>query len=154
MHKELNPTYNDIHNACVHLVANIESMGFRPDRIVGVARGGCIPGVMVSHFMSIPFTPISYSAKEGAGDNRNHSGLDSLPDIPGKNILIVDDICDTSLTLADIVDHYKKQGKYVQTAVLHYKVRASGKHIPDYYWLKIPENSGWVVYPYEKAEHL
>jgi hypoxanthine phosphoribosyltransferase len=147
---DLNPSYDDIHNACVVWADQTRGMPF--DTIVGVARGGLIPGVIMSHQMGVPFVSIAYSSTAGAGDDRNHSN--TLPDVPGEQLLIVDDICDTSLTLKEIVDHYVSKGKIVYTAVLHYKVRHDGKHIPDYYWKKIPEDSGWVVYPFERKDTL
>jgi hypoxanthine phosphoribosyltransferase len=143
----LNPTYDEIHTACKLLVGYIDKMTVKIDRIVGVARGGLIPAVIMSHAMDLPFTPIAYSSTSGNGDNKNHQN--TLPVIEDNTILIVDDICDTSLTLAEIYDHYSKQGKIVYTAVLHYKDRPDGKHVPDFYWAKVQENSGWVVYPFE-----
>jgi hypoxanthine phosphoribosyltransferase len=127
-------------------------MNYVPDRIVGLSRGGLIPGVIISHLMGIPFSPVAYSSKNGAGDNRNHDAIWTLPVFECDNILIVDDICDTSLTLAEITSYYRSKGIIVYTAVLHYKTRTNGQHVPDFYWKKIPEDSGWVVYPFEKAD--
>ena len=151
---DLNPTYDAIHNACIEMADRVTASGFVPDRIVGLSRGGLIPGVLFSHLMDTPFAPVAFSSKNGAGDNKNHDALWTLPVFEADNILIVDDICDTSLTLAEIVAYYRSKGKTVMTAVLHYKTRAEGKHIPDFYWKKIPEDSGWVVYPFERKEPL
>ena len=35
----------------------IEKDDFVPDVIVGISRGGLIPGVMISHKLNIPFKP-------------------------------------------------------------------------------------------------
>lgn len=146
----LHPTYDGIHNGCLFIVENVEKMGHQIERVVGVSRGGLIPGVIVSHLTGLPFTPVAYSSTAGAGDNKNHHN--NLPEIGEKCILIVDDISDTSHTLNEIVSHYRKQGKQVYSAVLHYKVRENGKYVPDFYWKKIPEDAGWVVYPFERRE--
>ena len=37
------------------ICAKIEADGFKPDVIVGISRGGLIPGVMISHKLNIPF---------------------------------------------------------------------------------------------------
>ena len=36
----------------------IEKDDFVPDVIVGISRGGLIPGVMISHKLNIPFKPV------------------------------------------------------------------------------------------------
>ena len=36
----------------------IESDNFIPDVVVGISRGGLIPGVMISHKLGIPFKPV------------------------------------------------------------------------------------------------
>lgn len=146
----LHPTYDELHAGCETIVNNVNRMSVSVERVIGVSRGGLVPGVIVSHLMDLPFTPVSYSSSMGAGDNKNHQNY--LPDIAESCILIVDDICDTSRTLSEIVDHYQAAGKDVYTAVLHYKTRRDGKHIPDFYWNRIPEDAGWVVYPFERRE--
>ena len=152
MYDSNNPSYEMIHNAMFELWGKISGTGIKPNKIVGVARGGLIPAVMMSHQSGISFQAISYSSTEGAGDNKNHAN--ALPDVDGKVLLIVDDICDTSLTLHDIVTHYQTRGHVVYTAVLHYKTRVAGKHIPDFYWKKVPENGPWIVYPFERREPI
>lgn len=125
------PTYDDIHNACREWSTKFGRFVQKFDCVVGVSRGGLIPAVITSHMLEVPFTPISYSSTSGAGDNKNHQN--SLPDIDGTVILVIDDICDTGLTLKEIADHYRNKGKIVYTCVLHYKVRKNGPHIPDFY---------------------
>ena len=43
------------------ICAKIEADGFKPDVIVGISRGGLIPGVMISHKLNIPFKPVHAS---------------------------------------------------------------------------------------------
>jgi len=147
-----NPSYDDIHNACVHWSQNFKLMSVKFDRVVGIARGGLLPAVITSHMLDLPFTPISYSSAAGNGDNKNHTN--QLPDLEGRTILVVDDICDTALTLREITDYYSKKGKIVYTAVLHYKNRKGGSFVPDFYWRKIEEDGLWVIYPFERSEKL
>ena len=37
---------------------------FKPDVIVGISRGGLIPGVMISHKLNIPFKPVHASTRD------------------------------------------------------------------------------------------
>ena len=42
----------------------IEEDSFMPDVIVGIRRGGLIPGVMISHKLDIPFKPVHASTRD------------------------------------------------------------------------------------------
>ena len=46
------------------ICAKIEADGFKPDVIVGISRGGLIPGVMISHKLNIPFKPVHASTRD------------------------------------------------------------------------------------------
>ena len=41
---------NEMHNAIKQIVEQINISGFDPEVIVSINRGGCIPGVYLSHF--------------------------------------------------------------------------------------------------------
>lgn len=145
-------SYDLLHKHAVTIAKNVREL--EVDCIVGVSRGGLIPAVIVSHQLDLPLIPISYSSKAGAGDNKNHDNV--LPSIPHKTICIIDDICDTSKTLKELVAHYQSQGKIVYTAVIHYKVRSdSSCLVPDLYGIKVkPDQHLWIEYPFEKRNEL
>ena len=42
----------------------IDADEFKPDVIVGISRGGLIPGVMISHKLNIPFKPVHASTRD------------------------------------------------------------------------------------------
>ncbi len=46
------------------ICALIEKDDFVPDVIVGISRGGLIPGVMISHKLNIPFKPVHASTRD------------------------------------------------------------------------------------------
>ena len=86
------------------------------DSICGVPRGGLIPAVLISHRLSLPYT-----------------------DIVGRNTLVVDDICDSGITL--------KESPGVYHAVLHHKPHTSC-FTPDLY-AELHEGDDWLIYPWE-----
>ena len=88
--------------------------------IHGLSRGGLIPAIMLSHKLNIPY-------------------IDHPDAVPKEDVLIVDDIADSGLTL----DRWKSY----QTAVLHYKPKTS-KTIPTI-WAVQHITGDWVVYPWE-----
>jgi xanthine phosphoribosyltransferase len=75
---------------------------WQPDYIVGLSRGGLVPGVMISHWLNVPFKPLEVSLRDGGYCKsskflaREAYGLNE--DGVKKNILIVDDINDTGQT--------------------------------------------------------
>ena len=42
----------------------LEADEFIPDVVVGISRGGLIPGVMISHKLEIPFKPVHASTRD------------------------------------------------------------------------------------------
>lgn len=142
-----NPSYDHIALISKGIAKTVNSDAKRrPDLIIGIARGGLVPAVHISHCLHTPMLPISYSAQNGNGDNKNHHN--TLPIIKGKRLLIVDDICDSGHTLQELVEYYSKDND-VKTAVCYYKY-VNEVHTPDYYGYGIDDDFGWVVFPWEQ----
>jgi hypoxanthine phosphoribosyltransferase len=89
------------------------------DSVFGLKRGGLIPAVMISHKLGLPWSDVM------------------LP-----NTLVIDDICDTGVTLKNTVGVY--------TAVLHYKPHTSC-YKPNIY---AQEHNGdeFIYYPWERKD--
>jgi len=99
--KTIRYTWNDLTQDINHLALKISLSGWRPDYIVGIARGGCVPAVMLSHLLQIPMRPLIVSLRD---DDLCESNCWMSEDAFGygiiepKRILIVDDINDTGAT--------------------------------------------------------
>ena len=143
------PSYTEVHTfACVTIANEIQKRQLDIQMIVGIARGGLIPAVAVSHLLGIPMRAAYHHSIDGAGDDYGLDGYTCFPSLNEKRILIIDDICDSGCTLQESRDHYTKQNHVVFTAVIHYK--SSSKFVPDIYHWKIPEDAPWIVYPWEE----
>lgn len=143
------PSYDDIHTACWTIAYQSKMMRLELDGVVGVARGGLVPGTIISHMLQLPFFPISYSSKQGVGDNKNHHN--ELPTIPYRNFLIVEDIIDSGRTMFELVKHYVSTepniNQKIYTACIYYK---DNPHIvPDFNWLIIDKDAPFVTFPWE-----
>ncbi|WP_437187383.1 hypoxanthine phosphoribosyltransferase [Planctomicrobium sp. SH668] len=70
-----------------------------------------------------------------------HINLDFLPDIRGRDILLIDDIFDTGKTLTGIAEKLKELSpNSIRTAVLLWKtVRREVDAVPDYFCFQIPD---------------
>ena len=84
--------------------------------VMGIARGGLIPVVMLSHKLGVPYT-----------------------NLIDPNTLVVDDICDSGVTI--------KEAPGLYTATLHYKESAIVK--PTIYASLLLNESQWIQYPWE-----
>lgn len=98
----------------------ITTQSYKFDVIVALGRGGIPFGSKLSYLLRKPLYEVQYSLK----DESRYENLNAiLPDIKGKKILIVDDISDSGLTLAEIA--VKLQHEQFETATLIYKPRTS-----------------------------
>ena len=89
------------------------------DSVHGLSRGGLIPAVMVSHKLNLPYV-----------------------DVIGKDTLVIDDICDSGITLTNTPGLY--------TAVLHHKPETSC-FTPDC-WADLHVGHEWILYPWERHD--
>lgn len=134
-------------NAVSHIVRqiNCDEDGWKPEVIVGLTRGGLIPAVMLSHSLGIQMMPLHWAT-------RDFVGYDSLEILrPYREILIVDDICDTGKSIntllynANIVAPLTK----IRTAVLALKFNQPYR--PNYHFLNLhgEECDAWVEFYWE-----
>ena len=151
------PTWHDIEKGTSLIVQQALKAGAGIDWVIGLTRGGLVPGVLFSHMWDVPMMPANYSAPNGRGDNKNHTN--SLPMVQSSiyspegiapelpSLLIIDDICDSGLTLNNVMVHYQQEGHVVWTATLYKKEGAI--MTPDFIWQTIPKDAPWIVFPWE-----
>tara|TARA_A100001037_G_C14705971_1_gene438197 strand:+ start:18 stop:548 length:531 start_codon:yes stop_codon:yes gene_type:complete len=139
------------------LADKIYESNFNPDIVIGIWRGGSIPGIVIHEFLqfrglktkSAVITTRSYT---GIGEQSEHVDVDISEKVLGElinanNILIVDDVLDTGKTIEAIYRYFKNNnitGK-IKVASVYYKP-ATSSILPDYY---IHETNKWIVFPHE-----
>lgn len=133
-----------------YLFEKIFESGFRPQIIVGIARGGWIPARLMADFFHTKQTAnIKVEAYQTIGQsNEPVITQDILTNIKGKSVLVVDDVADSGATLQAVLeDLQSRHPKEVKTAMLYYKPRSSLK--PDFY---IHDTSAWVIFSWSIFE--
>jgi hypothetical protein len=121
---------------------------WKPDVIVGVARGGLIVAVTLAHQLKIRKVHsigIARYVDQCAGDCRIYQmpDFDELP--LSEKVLVVDDIADKGETLKQISRFLASYN--VKYAALFRKEDCS--FMPDFF-IPLSKDIGWVVFPWEK----
>ncbi len=149
-------SWNEIETWCDSIREKV-SLSFKPDTIVGISRGGLVPGRILSDMMWI---------KDLQSVKTEHWGLTATVDgkasiknrsvlfLEKKRVLLVDDITDTgeSMTLAkEYISEFSPME--VRTAALLHINRS--RFVPDFYAEEI-DNSNWTwfIFPWNIHEDL
>lgn len=145
---KINFNIEDMQFALLDITKQIQSSTWMPEVILSINRGGCVPGVYLSHAIKIPHKVIDVQLR----DSNNKPNLDVLKHSINryKTILIIDDINDTGATFNFIKNNIIDKSKKVRYAVLvdnissDFRVDYKGKVIDK------SETPSWVVFPWEK----
>ena len=108
---------------------------YQPDVVLGIAKGGVFVGGALAAALQADFHAVRIEKRRrDAGDRQP---VEQLPDLTGKRVLVVDDVCASGATLAKARAVARKAGaRQVQTAVL---VKRPGGARPDWFALETDE---------------
>lgn len=119
-----------------------------PNYIVGVKRGGLIPAIKLSHIFNKPLIMMSCQLRDNTDNKVRLYEVEEIP--KNKNILIVDDICDSGVTLQKIVYQLHSEGfGNIKTCSLIYNFAQDFRI--DYCVREIDrfQDKRWIVFPWE-----
>ena len=141
-------TIKEMEKALFEIKKQIKKSAWIPEIILSVNRGGCVPGVYLSHMINIPHKVVDVQLR----DNESVPNLMVLDSCINtlSNILIIDDINDTGATFNFIKNRINQQDLSIFFAVLidnnssKFKVDFRGKIID-----KVKDPS-WIIFPWEK----
>ena len=136
-------TWDDVRAMMWSLIEQLQDEPI--DLIVGISRGGLIPGVMLSHRLEVPFQPLQWQTRDDTQERDFLSlvALDKMKNIGPENILFVDDICDSGKTVNEI----RSQVPGARWAVLYSKLDNMGI---DFIGKRVYNVNKWIVFPWEK----
>jgi hypoxanthine phosphoribosyltransferase len=155
----LRETWESVYEKSLELAARIEKhcreTGEQFDAIVVVPRGSYYPVNIVARelgFESVDLLHACVSSYVPVSTERKVDfTLGQMPtddEVKGKNLLIIEEVCDTGHTMKFLNDRFMNQGAtLVRTGALHYKPGKSETGFkPDWYGT---ETDKWIVYPWE-----
>ena len=113
---KVNYSIDEMHVAIIRIIEQMNDSNWMPEIILSINRGGCIPGIYLSHKIEIPHKVIDIQLRDSSV-SPNFSVLnDCLAKY--KKLLIVDDINDSGNTLKLIKDHSVKNESEIRFAAL------------------------------------
>lgn len=155
-------TWHDVLELCDKLVDSINKSNFKPKHIVGLSRGGLIPATIIANQLRVREVYVhgyhSYDDQTNMRDPDNPHGVmyqDVVPDLmrncQGREVLIVDDLCDEGITMLGLLRRLEKKfadgAVKVKCAALYCKQHS--KFQPIYTGERV--GNDWLVFPWETS---
>jgi hypoxanthine phosphoribosyltransferase len=130
------------------LADKVVASGFQPDVVVAVARGGLVPGGAVAYALGtkgVGTMNVEFYTDIGQTLEDPHV-LPPFMDaagLPGRNVLVVDDVADSGRTLELVMRLLTQHGCIARSAVLYTKPAST--FVPDYSWRA---SDRWITFPW------
>ena len=144
------PSWDEIHAHLLDLALDVTHSRFKPDIVLGVARGGWIPARILSDLLDTRnLASIRVEFYSNLDRRRSHPVITegTSTSILDKRILIVDDLVDTGQSLRLVQETVSRDAKEVKSLTL-FRKPWSVIH-PDF---SARETTAWVVFPWELYE--
>ncbi|WP_404443267.1 phosphoribosyltransferase [Microbacterium marinum] len=141
-------TWDGFGQATRDLARSIVADGFAPDVVVAIARGGLLPAGAIAYGLGVKSC--------GALNVEFYTGIGTVLDapellppdldlgyLPGKRVLLVDDVADSGRTLALAVRMLEEAGADVRSVCIYTKPGSVAT--PDYSWR---DTDLWINFPW------
>ena len=145
------------------LAIQIHKSGYKPDLLIGIARGGLPIIDVLSRIFKLKCAYLAVESYSGKGVEDEQGNIvfsremSSIAPNMGGRILLCDDLSDTGITFDKSIDWLKKYEpiknkiEEIKTATLFKKKKSTFE--PDFCAVKLPDNP-WIVQPFEIYEEL
>lgn len=131
---------------CRALAVNV-ARNYEPEVVVGIAKAGVIPGAVIASILRLDFFALKITRRSGFEEVQDRPQLltSAPPQVRGKRVLIVDEICTTGETLRMAMAAVRaERPAVVQTATSFVK---AGHFKPDFYAV---ETDATVIFPWDR----
>jgi hypothetical protein len=147
----VSPGWDNIYDMLLDLAIRIKRSGFQSDLIVGVSRGGWIPGRILSDLLGNAHTANVKIEFYVGIDQTARKPIVTQPiseEILNKRVLVVDDVADTGESMLVALHHIGERGAgEIKTATIYHKPHSKFK--PDFF---SETTSRWIIFPWERLE--
>ncbi len=147
--------FDDINNYAYQTALKIKQSGWRPDVVVGIARGGWVHARIQCDLLGIRSlfsVKVDHWGVTATKDGKAKLSVPLVGDVEGKRVLLVDDITDTGESLTTAVEHIIEVGKPADVRSATLMHIAGSKFVPDYFGVEI--TWAWEIWPWNFFEDL
>lgn len=145
------PSWEQIYQMLLNLAEKIREGKFKPDIIVGISRGGWVPGRVMSDLLENPqIANVKAEFYKGVAETKDEPVITQPVSVhvKGKHLLVLDDVADTGRSLRKVQSHLLEQGAAnIKIATIYYKPWSIT--MPDYFE---KETKRWIIFPWERKE--
>ncbi|WXG40796.1 MAG: phosphoribosyltransferase [Candidatus Freyarchaeum deiterrae] len=146
-------SWDEVYDLLLKLAKKIVDQNFKPDLIVGIARGGWVVARILSDLLDIrKIGSIRVEFYEDVLLTRVRPLItqEISVEVGGKKVLLCDDVADTGKSLEVAADYLKKKGvSDMKISTIHLKPKSLV--CPNYY---VSETDAWIIYPWEVFESI
>jgi len=115
---------------------------YQPEVVLGVAKAGVIPGVVVASILQCEFASMVVTRREADEDPVLISGPPAT--VRGRRVLIVDETCDTGSTLKLALNEVRALAPLEVRTAVSFK---TGDYAPDYHAF---ETESFIILPWDR----
>jgi uncharacterized protein len=115
---------------------------YQPEIVLGIAKAGVIPGVVVASILQCEFSSMAVTRREAGAQPVLVSGPPST--IRGRRILIVDETCDTGSTMKLALNEVRALKPSEVLTAVSFK---TGEYTPDFHAF---ESESFIILPWDR----
>jgi len=141
-------TMIQIRNALNQICYQMKDDNFKPDLIMGINRGGCIPGIYLSHKLNVPHEPLDIRLRDHKSEPDSVNLMNAVAE--NKKVLIIDDINDTGSTFNYIYELFGNIKTVKYASLIHNAPSEFDKLNYWCYTINKDIHPCWIVYPWEE----
>ena len=115
---------------------------YQPEIVLGIAKAGVIPGVVVASILQCDFTSMVVTRKDADSQPILVSG--PPPSIKGRRVLVVDETCDTGSTMKLALSEVRARKPAEVRSAVSFK---TGDYAPDFHAF---ETDNFIILPWDR----
>jgi uncharacterized protein len=115
---------------------------YQPEIVLGVAKAGVIPGVVVASILQTDFTSMTVTRQEAGAQPILVSGPPAT--VRGRRVLVVDETCDTGSTMKLALSEVRALKPAEVKSAVSFK---TGQYTPDFHAF---ETDNFIILPWDR----